>query len=196
MKTYALLNDQDLLALYTTGDEQAFAEIYNRYHRSVYTYLLKFVKIPMLAEDLLHDVFITLWERREKIRVIQSFAGYLHRVARNHAINRIREILADTEMREEVLLQLEPISPVVQAEKISEYEKLMEQALQQMPPQRRKVFQLCREEGRTYNEAAQQLGLSRNTIKEHMVLAMRFLKGYIFEKGDIALLIIFLSGII
>ncbi len=72
-----------------------------------------------------------------------------------------------------------------------EYDRLFHEALNQMPPQRLNVFRLCRQEGRTYDEAAEILGISRNAVKKHMVLGMRFIHDYIFRYGGISLALTF-----
>ncbi|WP_295127982.1 RNA polymerase sigma factor [uncultured Chitinophaga sp.] len=194
---YSGSEEEELVNLFTAGSEAAFAELYRRYHAGVYTYLLRFVKVPALAEDLVHDVFVKLWELRERVQITSSFSAYLYRACRNHAINRLKQIASDRELREQVMVHLAPLVPeaAVSPLKMQQYERLMKHAIDQLPPQRRKVFLLCREEGKTYNEAAEILGLSRNTVKEHMVYAMRFLKVYLFEHGDIVLFFLLFANV-
>lgn len=189
-------SEEELVKLFAAGSEEAFAELYNRYHAGVYTYLLRFVKLPDLAEDLVQDVFVKLWELRGRIHVSSSFASYLYRASRNHAINRLKQIASDRAQRERILEHLghDLSDATVSGQKLQQYERLVKHAIDQLPPQRKKVFVLCREEGKTYAEAAEILGLSRNTVKEHMVHAMRFLKVYLFENGDIVLFAVLLAG--
>jgi len=180
-------SDEEVLIKMKEGDESAFSTIYRQYHTSLYIYLLRFCKIPSLAEDLVHDVFLKIWEIRDRINPQLSFSGYLYRIARNHVIKTIDKLATDQAMREQLFSQLhEPVSSTPeQMVRAKEYDRLFQEALAQMPPQRLKVFQLCRQEGKSYDETAALLGISRNAVKKHMVLGMRFIYEYVHRYGDI-----------
>jgi RNA polymerase sigma-70 factor (ECF subfamily) len=180
-------SEEEVLLRMKQGDESAFTTIYRHYHSSLYMYLLRFCKIPSLAEDLVHDVFLKVWEIRDRINPELSFTGYLYRIARNHVIKTIDKLATDQVLREQLLNQLdEPVTAhPEQLVRAKEYDRLFREALTQMPPQRLKVFKLCRQEGKSYEEAAAILGVSRNAIKKHMVLSMRFIYDYVHRYGDI-----------
>ena len=184
-------SEEEVLIRMMQGDESAFTTIYRHYHASLYIYLLRFCKIPSLAEDLVHDVFLKVWEIRERINPQLSFTGYLYRIARNHVIKTIDKLATDKAMREQLFSQLnEPVAPhPEQLIRAKEYDRLFREALEKMPAQRLKVFRLCRQEGRSYDETAALLGISRNAVKKHMVLSMRFIYEYVHRYGDILALI-------
>lgn len=188
--------DEQLLQLLQSGDEKGFKGIYDRYHKSVYAYLIGFLKDATLAEDLTHEVFMKIWAIREQIQLRSSFSAYLFRICHNKAINTLEKIAVDNKLRNRVLSHLQTVvSPEVQeSAALKEYEQLLENALGILPPQRRKVFQLCREEGKTYDETAAQLGISRNTVKEHMVKAQKALRSFLDEKGEIAFLLLVMAN--
>jgi RNA polymerase sigma-70 factor (ECF subfamily) len=147
-------------------------------------YGLRFLKITALAEDLVQDVFLKLWEAREKLDVHTSLSGYLHRMAHNLAMDRIKGMKRDTELRTEIALTVEIAQYEDSARSIAAYETLLEKALNKLPPQRRRVFVLCRQEGRTYEQAAAELGISRHTVKEYMSDALRLLRTAIIDHPD------------
>src|SRR5580698_7782022 len=95
------------------GDQSAFAAIYQRYSAGVYQYILRFVKLPDLAEDLVHDVFLKVWESRQRINPELCFAGYLYRISRNHVYKTLHRIATDRELLQRLLLQFphEPVAP-------------------------------------------------------------------------------------
>ena len=72
------------------------------------------------------------------------------------------------------------------------YEQLLTSAVEQLPSQRQKVFKLCRQQGKSYEEVAFELGISRNTVKEHMVMAIKNIKEYFYLYGDIVFLFMFI----
>jgi RNA polymerase sigma-70 factor (ECF subfamily) len=73
-----------------------------------------------------------------------------------------------------------------------QYEQILQTAVNQLPPQRQNIFKLCRQEGKKYEEVAAELHISRNTVKEHMVLAVRSIKDYVYQHTDIHLIMAFL----
>lgn len=184
-------SEEEVLYKVREGDESAFSIIYRHYHTSLYIYLLRFCKIPSLAEDLVHDVFLKIWETKDRINPQLSFSGYLYRIARNHVIKTIDKLATDQVMREQLFSQLnEPVSNTPEhMVRAKEYDRLFQEALAQMPPQRLRVFQLCRQDGKSYDEAAALLGISRNAVKKHMVLGMRSIYEYVHRYGDIVVAI-------
>lgn len=137
-----------------------------------------------MAEDLVQDVFLKLWEAREKLDVHTSFSGYLRRMTHNHAMDRIKEMKRDTDLRAEIVLTVEVTQFVDSARSIAANEALLEKALNELPPQRRRVFVLCRQHGRSYEQAAAELGISRHTVKEYMSDALRMLRAAIIDRPD------------
>ncbi|MEP7257803.1 MAG: RNA polymerase sigma-70 factor [Flavitalea sp.] len=178
-------NEEALLERLKAGDEAAFTEVYNRYHRGIFAYVLDFVKVSEMAEDLTHEVFMKIWEVREHLTINSSFSGYLYRVSHNKAIDALKKMAKDKALHTEAFTwtksRLQEFNK--DKEQARRYEDLYLEAVSVLPPQRQKIFILCREQGKTYEEAATELGISRNTAKQHMILAMRFLRNYLIEKG-------------
>ncbi|HRP57368.1 RNA polymerase sigma-70 factor [Agriterribacter sp.] len=183
-----------LLDQLKNGSEAAFTQLYDRYHRGIYAYLLGFVKVSSLAEDLVHEVFMKIWEARERMEITTSFSAYLYRISRNKAIDALKKIAKDATLRKEVLEWMDPCTTDPENDRLNRYEALYRDAVAALTPQRRKTFILCKEKGKTYEEAALELGISRNTVKEHMVQSLRFLRAYFAEKEQLTLLIIALGS--
>jgi len=167
------------------GDSDAFQELYNQYHQPLYHYVLRFVKSPALAEDVLQDVFLKIWEIRSRIDPELSFKAYLYRISRNSVFKLLKKIAVDENLRVQVLKQFSQSVADADLKVLwQQYEELLHAAINRLPPQRQKVFRLCREEGKTYEQVADELGISRNTVKEHMVLAMKLIREHIDQYGD------------
>lgn len=177
--------DRALLEQLKQGDANAFTEMYNLYHKGIYAYILDFVKVSALAEDITHEVFMKIWEVKERLTINTSFSAYLYRISHNKAIDALKTITREEKLRSEVLSHIASALPESTSVKDStqQYEELYLQAVADLPPQRQKIFMLCREQGKSYHDVAQELGISRNTVKQHMVLALRFLRNYLVEKG-------------
>lgn len=142
--------------------------------------------MPELAEDVIHDVFLKLWEIREQLKPEYGIAGYLYKITRNQVFKLIKKIAAETELRAKVISIIEEQAIESEADlQWNEYAGLLGGAVEQLPPQCKKVFNLCRQEGKTYDEAAQILGISKHTVKEHMMAAMKSIKKYFRQNADI-----------
>ncbi|MBO9732153.1 MAG: RNA polymerase sigma-70 factor [Chitinophaga sp.] len=186
-----------LLKKLQQGDAAAYITLYNQYYPSLYTYILHFVNIPAFAEDALQEIFIKIWEIRERINPELSFSGYLYRITRNHVFKSLKKITADESLRLQVMQELQQQTNDADTSLVwKEYEALLLAAIRQLPPQRQKVFRLCREESKSYEEVAIELGISRNTVKEHMVMAMKSIRFYFYTNADGLLPIFLLSGLV
>lgn len=170
-------NEYDLILLLTKGDEKAFEKLYDRYSQRLYGVLLKLLKSEMLAQELLQDTFLKLWEHRQRIDPEQSFRGYLFGIAQNLVYDFYRKAARDKKLRDE-LLRTAAICYEHIEEKLFKKENatILYRHINDLPPQRRQVFRLCKLEKKSYAEVSQQLGISTSTISDHIVKATRFLK--------------------
>ena len=186
-------DEKDLLNRLKNDDAEAYIQLYDHYYPSLYVYVLRFVKIPELAEDVLQDVFLKLWEVRHRIDPDLFFSAYLYRISRNLVFKQIKKISVDEELRSGVMHQLSSLHEHSHLKlQWKQYQESLAAAIDQLPPQRQKVFKLCREQSRTYDEVAAELGISRNTVKEHMVLAVKAIREYFKRHSDTLLSSFFL----
>jgi RNA polymerase sigma-70 factor (family 1) len=189
---YSSYTDGELVKFLREGNTDAFTEIYHRYNKSVYRYLEGLVKVPQLAEDLVHEVFLRLWEARGKLDIRGSFSGYLFRICHNQAYDAILHLSRERHLLTELLfhyqLRLTEEAPGTPAE-LRKVDQLVEQALDSLPPQRRRVYELCKQQGKTYQQAADELGITPNTVKEHITKALATLRLFLQNKGRLGVLI-------
>lgn len=178
-----------------SSDQAAFSELYLRYNKSVYAYLLKFVKAPELAEDLLHDVFLKFWDIREKLDIQVGFSAYLYRSCHNKAVTTLKRVVTEQDIKNQLIAHAGDHNNEAYsvAETFHKYDQLVETALSQLPAKRRQVFTLVRQEGKSYIEAAATLGISVNTLKNQLQLADQTIKRFIREKGEFVLVILLLE---
>lgn len=177
------------------GSREAFIKLYDHYYPAIYRYIIRFVKVPELAEDILQEVFLKIWTIRERIDPNQSFQAYLYRISRNQTFKALKKISTDNKLRLQVMLEFQ--HTVMDADTKAhwaQYESILHTAIKQLPPQRQKIFKLCREEGKSYKEISFLLNISPNTVKEHMVLATRSIRDYLYRNGDITLVLLLISA--
>ena len=171
-----LYDEQILLSELSSGKEDAFDKVYNHYLHSIYSFVIKFVKSPELTKDLTQEIFIRIWENRSRLSKVKSFRAYLFVTARNHVLNFLREASSSNVILTEIINSY--ASPQGANEMISkEYEQWLHNVLESMSPQMRAAFKLCREQNKSYDEVADLLQITKNTVKKHMVRSMRVIKG-------------------
>jgi RNA polymerase sigma-70 factor (family 1) len=172
-------DEKALLARLAVGHADAFASLFNQYQEPVTQFIIRFVKLPQLAEDLSQEVFLKIWQQREKLADLQSFRAFLFIVARNHTLNSLEtashsQAAIGAITRQALNLRVD--SSTDDQVLSREYLDFLRRVIDDLPPRSREVFRLCREQQLSYNEVAAQLGISRNSVKNHMVHSMKILK--------------------
>lgn len=194
MVTFAnISNDEKLLfALIAKGDTEAFTEIFHKYNRRLYPFVLKMINSDYLAEEIVQEVFMNLWSKRESLKDIRSPQAYIFTMATNRTLNQVKKISNESRLIQEVMQAMKNIH----SESIEEWmegketEHLLHEAIDRMPPQRQLVYKLSRQEGKSYKEIAEELNISPKTVQAHLVEAVHSIKQYLQSTpgGSIALL--------
>jgi RNA polymerase sigma-70 factor (ECF subfamily) len=187
--------DSELITRLRQSQVTAFDALYWKYHEAVYRNILKFTKDTETASDILQEVFTKLWEKRITINADQSVAGWLFVVSFNLSVNHTRKRLREQTVQKK-LFAVDPGNDVhtTGPQVYEEQYRLMRQAIDQLSPQKRKIVTLCKIEGKTYEEAAGELNISRNTVKEHLSAAMVNLNEYVRKNATHASLVL-LAGL-
>ncbi|WP_257657794.1 RNA polymerase sigma factor [Parapedobacter lycopersici] len=190
----------ELIAL-ASGDAAAFNAVYRRHYKAVYANIFKLVKKTEHAEDILQDVFVSLWQNRFKIRSDRPVAGWLFVVSYHKALTFLKQAVrrpeeyVDSYVRFESLLDDETHDEAVFEQRLN----AIEEAVESLSARRKAVFRLCRLEGKTNEEAADMLDLSTETVKDYLKHATKAIKVYIGAKypqhlAEIAVLFMLLSN--
>lgn len=188
MVAYSTFNDQELTSRLAELDEYAFAEVYKRYKSKICAFVKKFVNSGQMAEDLTQEVFLKIWEAGAKLHEVQSIKAYLFITAKNHTLNSLKKALrSDVAMGVVINAYVDERSTIEEDLISKEYADYLQKVLATLPARSREIFKLCREQGKTYDEAASALGISRNAIKNHMVATMKVLSSAVEKDLGISL---------
>ncbi len=164
----------------------AFDTIYGRYCKRLYEFVIRYVKTEADAEEIVQEVFIKIWEHRDRIDVYSSFESFVFTISYNSAISLLRKKVHENKYFE-YLKSLQNVDQVYELTDEIYFRELtsrMQFLLKELTPRQREIFQLSREEGLTHNEIAKRLGISVNTVKNHMVTVLGFLKSNI-DNGSV-----------
>jgi RNA polymerase sigma-70 factor (family 1) len=190
--------EKELLAQISAGDEKAFRALFASYYEQLYRYIFGFIKSKQVSEELVMDVFLKIWLGRDLISQIEKFDAFLFRVAHNKSIDFLRSVARDPKFKD-LLLENIQLANNVQSDSpvlMQEYETKLREAVSLLSPQRKKVYQLSREQDMTHDEIAAQLNLSKHTINNHIVEAQRFIRTYLSKNFDIAFVVAILPTVI
>ena len=173
------------------GNQDAFARIFETYRQPLYSYLLAITKSAVVAEDILVDVFMKLWIGREMMVRIENLEGFLHKVAYNKAMDFFKTTARHARLQQVYAQRLSDQSERSLDDWLIDEEclRILQDAVNQLPPQRKLIYTLSREQGLTHEEIARALNLSRNTVKSTIMAATRSISEYLQKKypGNAAL---------
>ena len=171
----------DLASRLRNDDINAFNTLYWEFHAAVYANAVKLIKDPPIAEDIVQEVFVTVWSKRHTIDPEQDIAGWLFVISHHKTIDQLKRKLKQTLAQKNLSVFTEDHSIIVNADLKEEQLNAIEEAMDQLSPQKRKVFELCKVQGRTYKKAAEELHISKYTVKEYLSDALVSIKKYIGE---------------
>jgi RNA polymerase sigma-70 factor, Bacteroides expansion family 1 len=192
MKGRPIISERELLLQLKAGDEGSFAQLYALYSPRMYGFLLKLTKREETAREILQEVFIRLWERRGTLDPDRSFRSYIFRIAENCVVDFFRKAALDKKLGKQLMDQASERYQHIE-EQIYEREKtaILNQAINLLPPQRKRVFELCKFEGKSYKEVSLLMGISVSTISDHLLKATRAIRQHILLSDHITTLLSF-----
>ncbi|MEX2345462.1 MAG: RNA polymerase sigma-70 factor [Balneolaceae bacterium] len=189
------LKDTVLAKKIRAGSEKAFREIYDRYHVQMFYIAKKYVKDSNLADDAVQDIFVKLWEKRDRLDETKSLKGFLFTMLRNHVLNMLRDRKKEITSMSKVNETQLPSQNITDEEVLyKEYHNIVKKGLNELSDRKREVFELKTVKGHTNSEVAKILKINIRTVKTHYYNSSKFIRTYLKDHaGIISILVI--SGI-
>jgi RNA polymerase sigma-70 factor (ECF subfamily) len=187
-------DDRHCLLKMSGGEEHFFNLIFEKYRNRLFVYLFKVTKSRETAEEIVLDVFLKLWHGREAVTEIENLEAFLFRVAHNKAIDFFRAAKRNPTMQQEIWeLITEAVSYETADKKLLDknIEGIVAAAVNQLSPQRRKVYYLRNSEELSYGEIASALNLSTNTVRNHLAASIQFIRTFLLKNDLLKLMIVF-----
>lgn len=175
-------SNSELLLQIKKGDRVAFYNIYERYCKRLYGFVLRYIKIEADAEGIVQEVFIKIWESRDKLDPYASFESFLFTITYNTTISLLRKRANEKKYLEYLksIQQIQNAPDLIEELHFKELNEYVEKLLNDLTPRQKEIFQLSREEGLSHDEIADRLDISKNTVKKHLVNTLVFLKTKIY----------------
>ena len=191
-----ILNDERALVLRLIGgDEDAFCELYAAYKNRLIYFAMRFLKSREYAEDVFQDAFTVVWQSRRFIDPDASFSSYLYTIIRNRLLNQLRDAANEEKLKESILSQALDFTDDTKREvMLNDLKFIISRALEQLTPRQREIFEMSREAQLSHKEIAGELGISVNTVQEHISSSLKIIRTYLIkysgsEYTDIILLL-------
>ncbi|MDB5116578.1 MAG: polymerase sigma-70 factor [Mucilaginibacter sp.] len=193
--TTSLLTDEELWLAITMDDSRAFAILYNRYWRKLYKTTVHYLKDETVAEEILHDVFVILWNRRRFLK-IDNFKKYTHMTIRYHVYKHLKAVgnspIDYVEQYEEHSMPL----CLNNGEGKLNYHDVsvqLQSSLEPLPKRCREIFWLSRIENRSNEEIARQFGISKRTVENQITHALKHLRISYERLSEVVIFILIFS---
>lgn len=176
---HRLINEIELFAQLAEGNEGAFVEIYWHFTKRLYPFVKKMVHDEQVSEEIIQDVFVQIWEKRVMFAGIQYPTSYLFNITSNRTLNYLKREknharILETYARTNSELSNETEDFV----SLKERNEIISEAIAGLPEQRRIIFELSRTDGLTNEQIAERLNLSRQTVKNQLVHALKHIRAF------------------
>lgn len=184
-------NNINLVHQLKKGDENAYAYLVDSFNHKLCLYANSLVNDVALSEDIVQNVFIKIWEKRNNLKSKLSIKSYLYKSVHNECINQYKRIQSVTVLERKYIEGLDRIIEDKDEDALEKLIALVKDAIQELPPKCKEVFLLSKKEGLTNIEISEYLNLSKNTIERHMNIAFSRIRENVGNKTDIMLFLLF-----
>ena len=167
----------ELLNRLRSNDRDALQLLFRQYYALVCHAIHRYIKDPQLVEDIAQDLFIKLWEKRDRIKVNSSFKAYLHRMAVNESIDYLRKIKRQEQKANQPQAVANLQMPSAEDQYLhAELQQRITYSINSLPPRCQLIFKLSRYEEMTYQQIADKLEISIKTVENQMGKALKLLR--------------------
>lgn len=197
MRSRVQIFNHDWLGDIASGKEEAFCRFFNAFKNKIYSFSFSFTRSSEIAEEITQDVFIKVWTNRESLTRIENIDAWLSAITKNLCFNYLKKLALERKATD--ALQKTQAHSEQNVEEYLSYKDRVSQvaeALDQLSPQQRLIFSLNRDKGLKNEEIAHQLNLSPNTVKTHMVSALRKIRSFLESHAThlLSLILFFLKN--
>lgn len=179
MSHFDVYNERELLEQLKSGSEHAFTRLFDNYRGTVYGVALKFLKSPALAEEIVQDVFMKLWLKRAEMVAVKQLDAYLFIMARNFIFDRIKKMAYEAAAQTSLTKPEPSVDDTEYLVRQHQCEQLLQQAIDQLPPQQKQVYYYAKVLGLSHETIAEKMRLSKHTVKKHMAMALQAIKKHL-----------------
>jgi len=178
----AQISDFELISRIKEGDESAFRIVFDLYSGKLFNFSYRILKDKETCNEVIQEVFLNLWLNRLKLDTQYPITPYLYTITRRLTLNAVRQVANSQCAIEKMWLSMQKVSNETEEHVLSDdLERFAAGVLAQLPKQQQLVYRMSRHQDLTYDEIAEELNISRNTVKNHLVAALKTLRTHLFK---------------
>jgi len=178
--------NRELVELLIGGSQEAFGELYARFKKPLMYLCKQYMRNDADAEDIVHDIFLKVWETRHFLNPELSFSGYIQTVTENYVRDKLRHFDVHSRFAKNVLMNTQESTNETEASIIdNDYTELVNKLIERLPPKQKEIFQLNRIEGLTYNEISKLLQIPVGNVRRYASIASKKIKDQLSKHLDI-----------
>ncbi|MCS4226506.1 RNA polymerase sigma factor [Sphingobacterium sp. BIGb0165] len=190
MKNIAYTTESEMLLRLKAGDELALEELMSRYKGPLALSMSRLIKSREDIEELLQELFLRVWKNRDNLDP-ERYLAYLYKIAENLVYDRLRKAAREKRLSVDYFSHIiEAYSHIEEGIFDKELLAVLQRGIQQLPEQRRRVFELCKIEGKSYEEVSQLLSISVATVNSHITNANASIKAYFRQHPELASMVL------
>lgn len=191
MGSLELAVESGLLTQLRNSDESAFRRVYDQHYRKIYQFANSFLKDKSQSEEVVQETFLNLWMTRDRIDVARPIEPLLFTICKRLVLDAFRKATSTSKQRARLLQMMAEEDNATQDSIIfSDLMRFTEDAISELPKQQQTVFRLNKFDGHSYEEIGEQLNISKNTVKNHLVVAVKTLRAHLEGQGIVYLMLI------
>lgn len=173
------------------GDEKSFRILFEEYKSRFYAVALKMTASNVIAEEMVQDIFIKIWQKREDLANIDNIEAYFFTMLYHQVFKYYKKLAIDRKVLK--IISESPLFHNITEETLllRDSERLINEAVAKLPLQQQKVFRLSKQDGLSRQQIAEQLHLSPHTVRNHLADATRFIRTYLHKAAFIYMLLVF-----
>ncbi len=169
-----------LLKQVAQDNEEAFRKVFDHYKAPFYAAALKMTHAAALAEEIVQEVFVTLWVKRKLAAEAKNPEGYIFTILHNCIYAHFRKLAQEKQLKAKVVRDMEESETLIELLLLEkEHRAVIERVISRLPPQQKLIYKLAKQEGRSREEIARRLNISPNTVKNHLAAAVEYLRVYL-----------------
>lgn len=184
MSPLTLYEEKLLLKKVSGGNEKAFRTLYDAYVDRLSAFTFRLCKSRTITEEIVQDIFVKLWVNRTDLINIDVPEAYFFSMARNKTIDHLRKVAKETGLISLLTEELNTCNNIEEKLNAKELERLIEQALAPLSPQKKMIFHLSRKEGLSHDEIAETMQLSKSTVKNHLSETLKHVREHISQQPN------------
>jgi len=185
----SILTEKELLLQVASGDAESFKYLFEKYKNKIYSMSMYITRSEYISEEITQEAFYKVWQHREELGKIEFFNSYLRTIVANVAYNYLKRIANEKFILKSISKQSSGISNSTENTVLfNDYQAILDQAIQKLPPQQKKVYILSRQEGLKQEEIAKRMNISIYTVKEYLKCALISISKFVDKKLELSII--------